>query len=39
MYVRKQHEADEANSRKKGGASGNSSSYTTDMISGYYGNP
>lgn len=39
MYVRKQHEDAEAKARAKTGANGNSSAYTTDMISGYYGNP
>jgi len=39
MYVRKQHEEAEAKARSRAGATGNSSAYTTDMISGYYGNP
>jgi len=37
MYVRKQHDEAEAKARQRTGASGNSSAYTTDMISGYYG--
>ena len=39
MYVRKQHEEAERMARSKTGKNGNASAFTTDMISGYYGNP